>query len=164
MAATAGLNGYGTFEINAGVWTYRLDNASALVQGIDAGEAAVDSFVFTATDGTILPVTIFLSGQEDAPTLDNALVDQIAINGTAFSYQFAVNSFSDADLSDTLTYTAELSNGDPLPTWLFFDDSTRTFSGTPAIGDVGVIDVRVLADDGESTKVRWWHCHFEERR
>ena len=39
---------------------------------------------------------------------------------------------ADAD-SDALTYTATKSDGSPLPTWLGFNASTRTFSGTPAV-------------------------------
>ena len=60
-----------------------------------------------------------------APTINEALADQTATVGTAFSYQFAANTFSDAD-TDTLTYTASR-----LPSWLTFSASTRTFSGTP---------------------------------
>jgi VCBS repeat-containing protein len=69
----------------------------------------------------------------------------------AFNFVFAANSFGDLDASDTLTYTATLSDDSPLPAWLSFDSATRTFSGTPANGDVGAIDIKVTADDGSST-------------
>lgn len=51
--------------------------------------------------------------------------------------------FSDAD---PITYSAELTDTSPLPTWLDFTGST--FSGTPEAGDVGVLSIRVTADDG----------------
>jgi hypothetical protein len=43
---------------------------------------------------------------------------------------------------DALTYAAKLASGGALPAWLTFDAATRTFTGTPANGDVGAIDVR----------------------
>ncbi|MFV1035422.1 putative Ig domain-containing protein, partial [Klebsiella pneumoniae] len=56
------------------------------------------------------------------------------------------DSFSDADTADTLTYTATLSDNSPLPAWLNFDATTRSFSGVPAGTDLGAIDIRITAD------------------
>lgn len=81
------------------------------------------------------------------PTVANAIANQDAPVDTAFNFQFAANTFNDGD-ADTLTYTAELNGGGALPAWLSFDGTTRTFSGTPVIGDVGTISVDVTADDG----------------
>jgi hypothetical protein len=83
-----------------------------------------------------------------APTVENAIADQGATEDQVFSFQFASNVFADAE-SDTLTYTATLAGGGELPDWLSFDADTRTFSGTPANGDVATISVEVTADDGE---------------
>ncbi|BBB30134.1 DUF4347 domain-containing protein [Neptunomonas japonica] len=82
------------------------------------------------------------------PTLNNALIDQNTTQDTAFSYTFAAGSFGDVDVSDTLTYSATLSSGAALPSWLTFDNATRTFSGTPLNADVGTLTVDVIADDG----------------
>jgi hypothetical protein len=84
----------------------------------------------------------------DAPTLANALLDKTVAQGATLNYQFASNSFADMDAVDTLTYTATKVNGDALPSWLLFNAATRTFSGTPANGDVGTLDVKVTANDG----------------
>ena len=81
-----------------------------------------------------------------APTVANPISDQTATVGTAFSYQFPENTFSDAD-SDALSYAATQGDDSPLPTWLAFDDATRTFSGTPQAADVGTLNVKVTADD-----------------
>jgi Ca2+-binding RTX toxin-like protein len=64
-------------------------------------------------------------------------------------WRFAVStgSFTDADSGDTLTYTASLSNGAPLPAWLAFDANTRTFSGTPPPGSSGALGLQVTATD-----------------
>ena len=56
-------------------------------------------------------------------------------------------------MGDTLTYSATLNNGDPLPAWLSFDPATRTFSGTPTNDNVGAITVKVTADDGNGGTV-----------
>ena len=48
---------------------------------------------------------------------------------------------------DPLTYTAALSNGDPLPEWLTFTPLAKTFWGTPP--STQTLDVRVTASDGE---------------
>jgi VCBS repeat-containing protein len=59
------------------------------------------------------------------------------------------NMFDDVDFihGDKLTYTATLENGDALPSWLHFDATTQTFSGTAGNGDAGVLNVAVIAAD-----------------
>jgi VCBS repeat-containing protein len=151
VAATLGDNGYGNFEITGNTWTYTLNNGHAAVQALDAGETLTDTYTFTASDGSTQTVTVTINGAEDMPTVDNAIADQSATEDVAFNFVFAANSFGDLDASDTLTYTATLSDDSPLPAWLSFDSATRTFSGTPANGDVGAIDIKVTADDGSST-------------
>ncbi|MCP4391123.1 MAG: hypothetical protein GY802_22715, partial [Gammaproteobacteria bacterium] len=151
VAPTPGGNGYGSFQMTGGTWTYTLNNGHAAVQALDAGESLTDTYTFTATDGSAQLVTVTIDGSEDAPTVDNVIADQSATEDVAFNFVFAVNTFSDLDASDTLTYTATLSDDSPLPAWLSFDGATRTFSGTPANGDVGAIDIKVSADDGSST-------------
>ena len=78
-------------------------------------------------------------------TIANALVDQTADTDVLFTYQFAADTFADADTGDTLTYTATLAGGGALPTWLSFDAATRTFTGTPEVADVGTLAVEVTA-------------------
>ena len=56
-------------------------------------------------------------------------------------------SFTDVDVGDSLTLSATLADGSPLPAWLSFDAATRTFSGTPLNGDVGSLAIRVTATD-----------------
>lgn len=95
--------------------------------------------------------TFFLVIQNvnDAPTVANPLQDQNAIADTDFKFTFPEDTFDDQDATDTLTYTARLSNGDNLPGWLTFDADTRTFDGVPSEDDIGSIDVEVIATDGE---------------
>ena len=52
-------------------------------------------------------------------------------NSSTFTYTFPADTFTDPDLpGDKLTYTATLMNGSPLPSWLTFNQNTRTLSGT----------------------------------
>ena len=116
------------------------------------------TFDFTVNDGTVdssaKTITYNVTAVNDAPTVANAITDQNASVSNAFSFEVPLNTFTDVDTSDTLTYTAQLvdSNGDlvsggTLPSWLSFDANTRTFSGTPAIGDAGIIYIKVTATD-----------------
>ena len=83
------------------------------------------------------------------PTVANAIPDQSATVGTAFSYTFPANTFNDTNATDTLTYTAKKADDSALPTWLAFDPTTRTFSGTPTAAET--VSVKVTASDGTAS-------------
>ncbi|MDZ7862901.1 Ig-like domain-containing protein [Acidovorax sp.] len=92
--------------------------------------------------------TVNLTNANEAPTVATPIVDQAATATQAFNFTFASNAFQDPDAATTLTYTATLDGGGALPAWLAFDPATRTFSGIPALGDAGTLQVRVTASDG----------------
>lgn len=134
-----------------GTYAYALDDCSPEVQGLGAGETVTDGFGYLASDGTErgsgeLAVTV--QGTNDAPELVRCLQDVQLAKGQAFAWQLPAGSFTDRDRADTLTYTAMLKNGKPLPEWLRFDAATRTFSGTAPANTRGSIDVCVTASDG----------------
>ena len=79
-----------------------------------------------------------------APTLVSAVADQNTNEDNAFALDVS-GSFSDP--GDSLTFTAQLSGGGALPSWLSIDPSTGILSGTPANDDVGAITVEVTATD-----------------
>ncbi|MCJ8052547.1 putative Ig domain-containing protein [Shinella curvata] len=85
--------------------------------------------------------------RNDAPTLNNDIDAQTAHKLQPLNFTFDANTFTDPDQLDSLTYQATLDNGDPLPSWLSFDETTRTFTGTPTLANTGVITVRVTATD-----------------
>jgi Ca2+-binding RTX toxin-like protein len=91
-----------------------------------------------------------ITGVNDAPIVATALVGQNASEDSPFSYTVPLATFADVDAGDTLGYSANLANGDPLPTWLSFDPVTRSFSGTPGNADVGSLSLRVTATDGSN--------------
>ena len=49
-----------------------------------------------------------VANANDAPTVANPIADQTATEDSAFSFQFAANTFNDVDAGDTLTYSATL--------------------------------------------------------
>ncbi len=136
--------------VAAGV-TFRAWDTTSGTQGnyVDASTNGGATAFSTATETASLTV----SAGNDAPTVAIALVDQTATEDVAFTYQFASNAFSDVDTGDTLTYSATLSDGNPLPTWLTFNAATRTFSGTPTNAEVGTLNLKVTANDGKGGTV-----------
>jgi len=116
----------------------------------DVGTISVKVVADDGNGGTVFDTfDIVIANTNDAPTVANIIPDQNATEDSAFSFQFASNTFNDIDVGNTLTYTAVLSNGGTLPTWLSFDANTRTFSGTPTNADVGTISIRVTANDNQ---------------
>ena len=109
------------------------------------------AFENTVSSGA--PIVVTVTDENDAPTIANAIANQSATDGAAFSFQFATNVFADVDAGGTLTYTAQLAGGGALPAWLSFDAVTRTFSGTPLYSDAGTVSVDVVADDSEGGTV-----------
>lgn len=92
-------------------------------------------------------IEALLAGVNSGPVVNQGEVGQVAAIGQAFSLQLAPNLFSDIESQYSLQYSAMLVNGSPLPSWLTFNSTTRTFSGTPTGADSGVISVRISALD-----------------
>ena len=103
----------------------------------------------TATDGSAASVQatflLTVSNVNDSPVVSAAIADTGASEDVAFSYNMSAN-LVDPD-GDALTFTAQRVGGAPLPGWLSIDPVTGILSGTPAQGDVGVIDVEVTVTD-----------------
>jgi Ca2+-binding RTX toxin-like protein len=131
---------------NNGTYTFTPDSnfngtvqlSYTIVDGAGSSAPVVQSFVLAAVN--------------DAPVVSQAIAPQSVTVDNVFNYQFATNTFTDVD-GDTLTYSATLANGEPLPSWLSFDANSRTFSGTPLNGDVGEIAIKVTAKDPSNATV-----------
>ena len=167
----SGLEGNDTITGGAGVDTIAggsgIDTAvySGAWKDYIIGQAAGGTFTITdsragSPDGTDHVSTvekfqfsngIFFDTQilNDAPVVNSAIGTQSAAEDAAFNFVVPLATFTDADssLGDTLTYTATLANGGPLPSWLKFNPGTRTFSGTPVNADVGNLSLKVTATD-----------------
>ena len=92
-------------------------------------------------------VVVKIENVNEGVNLVTALSNQSNDEDADFSFTVPNTTFIDID-GDALTYSATLSDGDALPTWLSFNAITRTFTGTPLNNNVGVINVTVTASDG----------------
>ncbi|MFS6819041.1 putative Ig domain-containing protein [Synechococcus lacustris Tous-12m] len=85
-----------------------------------------------------------LSIAHNAAPVVNGSIPALSTNRyTPFSYTLKSDLFSDPDSSITLSATTN--TGDTLPTWLSFNPTTRTLSGTPTTG--GTINLNLSAAD-----------------
>ncbi|PXF29264.1 hypothetical protein WH50_21750, partial [Pokkaliibacter plantistimulans] len=120
------------------------------------GDVGSLSIKVTATDGSNASVSssfsLTVTNVNDAPTA-GVISAQSATEDRSFTFTIPAGTFSDVDAGDSLTYTATLADGSTLPSWLSFDASTGTFSGTPDNGDVGSLSIRVTATDTSGASV-----------
>lgn len=152
VAAGSFTGQYGTLVIAAnGAYTYTQNGST---QTLRAGQTVTDVFSYSVSDNASFQagiasssLTITISGTNDAPTLLTAAVNQQAIETQVFTYVLPANMFADVDVGDTLTLRAILAGGAVLPTWLAFNASTRTFTGTPSNTASGVLSIQVSATD-----------------
>ncbi|MBW4514419.1 MAG: DUF4347 domain-containing protein [Timaviella obliquedivisa GSE-PSE-MK23-08B] len=128
---------------NATNQTFSGTPANGDIGNFDIKVTAKDSANATVED--IFSLTV--NSVNDAPTLDNPIADQPATEDTLFTFAVPTNTFSDVDTGDILTYTATQADDTPLPSWLTFNATTQTFSGTPLNAQVGSLNVKVKATD-----------------
>ncbi|MDQ8186653.1 putative Ig domain-containing protein [Pelagicoccus sp. SDUM812002] len=131
-----------------------IDSITGELSGVPGNEDVGSiSVTVTATDESGATASgsfsIAVENTNDGP-IASAISEQSIYEDAAFSLDVSGN-FADVDASDTLSYSATLENGDPLPNWLSIDSITGELSGTPANGDVGQLSIRVTASDGEAT-------------
>ncbi|MEW5756026.1 MAG: calcium-binding protein [Pseudomonadota bacterium] len=110
----------------------------------------IGQLVFTDGSGVILTtaeIDTMVSYSNNAPVLVTPLIDQFAKEAESFRFQVPASSFVDNDAGGYLTYSATLADNSALPSWLRFDTTTRTFTGSPTVLDLGNLDVKVTASD-----------------
>jgi len=100
---------------------------------------ATDSGGLSASDSFVLTVT----NVNDIPVLVNPIPDQTTAEGTDFSYQIPLGTFTDEEDGNDLTYYV-----DTVPEGIVFDSATRTFSGTPITGGSTWITVTAMDTGG----------------
>ena len=130
-------------SFSAGSRTFSGTPANADVGVLNVRVIGTDSANATASEDFALTVT----NVNDAPTVANPIADRSTDEDAVFSFTVPSTTFADVDVGDSLSYTATKADGSALPAWLGFNTATRTFSGTPANADVGVVNVRVTAKD-----------------
>lgn len=91
-----------------------------------------------------------LSHTNFIPYLKYKIPNQTDSVGYKYNYTFPDSTFIDDDGNNTLTYSASLSNGNPLPDWLSFDPAIRTLYGTP--NSTGTLFLKITATDTANAK------------
>jgi hypothetical protein len=149
-----------SYKKNDGSWT----NPKNLGPAINSGLAAWGPYV--SPDGKYLFYTtgtnpnysdtyvywVRIDGIADSlkhtnfvPYLKNQIPNITDTTGKQFSYTIPDSVFIDDDGNNTLTYSAVLSSGLQLPSWLSFNSITRTFSSSSL--QTGSLNIRVTAAD-----------------
>ena len=139
---TAGL--YGSLTLSAdGTYTYTLNNASPLVQGLGTGESVTDAFTYTVSDGhggtASNTLTVTINGTEDLPVLTPATASvredvQLTASGV-------VPPPFDADIRDTLTFTAKANEAGRFGTLTLNADGTYTYTLNNSLSAVQALGV-----------------------
>jgi Ca2+-binding RTX toxin-like protein len=90
----------------------------------------------------------------DAPTAATPIPQQSFEAGSPFVFTVLAATFAEVDAGDSLTFSASLFGGAPLPTWLSFDPATASFTGNPEGTLNGIWHLAVNAiDESEATAI-----------
>lgn len=138
----------------SGTGLHDISGATALTYTLNAGDIGkyLRVQVF-GSDGTVETVaySAYTQVTNIDPVANLVLAAQETSESVPISFTLPSNAFTDANVEDTLYYTATLADGSPLPSWLTFDPITLQFNGTPTGADTGVISIRVTASDHGQT-------------
>jgi hypothetical protein len=125
-------------EVSAPAWL--TIDANGVLHGIPTNADVTDALKLRVkcTDistGKSISADYYLkiTNVNDAPSVGIPVDARATVVNRPFSYTLPELTFIDLD-SDPMTFTATLADGSPLPSWLSFDATTRTFSGTPTSG------------------------------
>lgn len=91
---------------------------------------------------------IWLNRVNEAPQINQSVEAKNAVEAQAFIHQLGADLFKDEDVG-SLKYSLTQADGSPLPSWLKFDVSSLTLSGTPKKADVGSLSLKLIATDKE---------------
>ena len=109
-----------------------------------SGTSGTYTFVYGAAAGGFNPTQSFtLTVSPTPPVYNGGVGNQTVFNGRAFSFSYPASAFNESD-GDALTFTAgtyamsgSTETDSALPSWMSFNASTLTFSGTPPASAVG---------------------------
>ncbi|MFM2275239.1 MAG: hypothetical protein RL211_1111, partial [Pseudomonadota bacterium] len=123
--------------------------ANTTVNG-QAADHKIDRVEFangTVWDQTMIQTVVDRANNNHAPTVNVFLPTLQAKAGSVFNYTVAANTIIDSDVWDSITYSIKMADGSAVPTWLTFDATTRTMSGTPAAGNIGTLQFILWGTD-----------------
>lgn len=128
-----------TISDASGTWTITDNNAADGNEGTDTLVGVEEAYF----NGRIVK----LDGSNNTPFAIGSVISHEIEQNVAFSYELPANLFHDVDAADTLTLSVKMANGDNLPGWLTFNETTRTLEGTPQGEDVDLLELLVVGSD-----------------
>ncbi|PTA63327.1 hypothetical protein C9I36_15985, partial [Pectobacterium punjabense] len=134
-------------SFNAATGTFSGTPGNADVGSLSIRVTATDSSNATVHTDFSLTVT----NVNDAPVVATPIPPQIVVQDGSLNFTVPAGTFTDPDVGDTLTLNATLADGSPLPSWITFNPATGTFSGTPGNSDIGILSIKVTANDGDAS-------------
>lgn len=97
-------------------------------------------------------LTVNLIDLQEPPYINKEIGIQKAVKEELYEFTFDDDVFIEEDAGDEITFSATLEDDSDLPSWLSFNGSTRTFSGTPTVNDLDTVYIKILAvDNAENT-------------
>ena len=156
-AQTATPGSHGTFSVTSGgVWTYNLDAAAA--DALPAGAIVTETFDVVSADGTATPVTITITGTNDAPTITGSSAGDLLESEVA---QQATGSLSitDADAGEGV-FTAQTGTAGTYGTFSVTSGGEFTYDLDAGAADALIKDAvvtetfEVVSADGTATPVK----------
>jgi hypothetical protein len=87
------------------------------------------------------------SAQEAQLLVANPPSSMTAQSGKEAQFQLPTGVFKHTDPNARTTVEATQADGQPLPSWLSFNAATGKFTGTPPVGGVQALDIKVTAKD-----------------
>ena len=105
VGSTVGDNGYGSFVLSSGTWTYTLDQSA--VQDLDAGDVVNDTITYTASDGSTQQITVTITGTDDASVITGTVTGGVTEGNVGDAPVTAVGtiSISDLDADDSPSFS-----------------------------------------------------------
>ncbi len=119
------------------------------------GEIALEVLVSDGQVTTVKPLSLSVTAVNDAPVIGD-LPAAVTNEDAAFSVVLDQALFSDVD-GDALTVDVAAADGATLPSWLNFNATTLTLSGTPPLNFSGTVELQVAVSDGTITSVKPWN-------
>ncbi|MDP1897457.1 MAG: putative Ig domain-containing protein, partial [Sulfurimicrobium sp.] len=142
----AGDFGVGTYYLTLTAWdSYSIGDP---IEGGKEPDANENQWVPNPTK----QVKITVLNEYDAPRLVAPLSD-LTVQEDQSLYLYTSSAFYEVDQDQTLRYSATLSNGEALPSWLNFNSATGVLSGVPRTDQVGNYSIRVAATDLVGTSI-----------
>ncbi|MBN1252635.1 MAG: T9SS type A sorting domain-containing protein [Bacteroidales bacterium] len=130
------------FESNVNMYLY--DKEKAVYTYLND----IDTYSFNATCGYTNDRFEIRFESNHAPVIEANIPSQTANEDEAFNFTINESAFVEHDQGDYIvSYIAGLLDGSSLPSWLSFDETSRTFNGTATNDNVGVISIKLTVKD-----------------